>query len=148
MTTAPRSRYAEGSGVISNVPPIIMGVIPTLAPKVDADGNEIAGVRSMLHRNAIGHVYRMEPDRNRSAEGTRGSLAAGYVPFPRTAAERIALGDPRLSIEERYGSLANYVNQSMVVGKNLVARRLLLVQDLQTLVTQMKTQMAAGGLLP
>jgi hypothetical protein len=90
----------------------------------------------------------MEPDRNRSLKGREGSRASGYVPFPKTAAERIALGDPRLSIEERYGTLANYVNQSILVGKNLVARRLLLVQDFQALVTQMKTQMAAGGLLP
>jgi hypothetical protein len=47
-------RYNDSSGVIANVPPRIKGVIPTLVPKVDADGNEIAGVRSLLIRMPLG----------------------------------------------------------------------------------------------
>ena len=144
----PQFNYNDGSGVITNVPPIIKGVIPSLAPKMDADGNEIAGVKSMLFSMPLGTYTGWNPIASGPLKGREGSLASGYVPFPKTAAERIALGDPRLSVQERYGSLANYVNQSILVGKNLVARRLLLPQDFQTLVTQMKTQMAAGGLLP
>ena len=32
------------------------------------------------------------------------------VPFARTQAERMASGDPRLSLEERYGDHEGYVN--------------------------------------
>ena len=141
-------RNADGSGVISNVPPIIKGVIPSLAPKMDADGNEIAGVKSLLYRMPLGTYTGWNPIATGPLKGREGSLASGYIPFPKTAAERIALGDPRLSVQERYGSLGNYIIQSIVIGKQLVARRLLLPQDFRPLVTQMKTQMASGGLLP
>jgi hypothetical protein len=92
----------------------------------------------------------MEPDRHRSIEGSRGvSSHPGILPFPPGPRRAHSRGrPPGSSIEERYGTLANYVNQSILAGKMLVARRLLLPQDFQTLVTQMKTQMAAGGLLP
>jgi hypothetical protein len=140
--------YNDGSGVISVVAPRIKQVIPSLAPKMDVDGNEIPGVQSMLRAMPLGTYTGWNPIASGPLLGREGSLASGYIPFPRTAAERIALGDPRLSVAERYGTLANYVSQSILAGKMLVARRLLLVQDFQTLVTQMQTQMAAGGLLP
>lgn len=144
----PLFRNADGSGVISNVPPIIRGVIPSLAPKQDVDGNEIAGVRSLLHRMPLGTYTGWNPIATGPLKGREGSLASGYIPFPKTAAERIALGDPRLSVQERYGSLGNYIFQSMVIAKQLVAQRLLLPEDATALITQMKTQMTSGGLLP
>ena len=144
----PSFSNADGSGVITIVPPTIKGVIPSLGPKMDADGNEIAGIKSMLYQMPLGTYTGWNPIATGPLKGREGSLASGYVPFPKTAAERIALGDPRLSIEERYGTLANYINRSILAGKMLVAQRYLLPQDFQTLVTQMKTQMTASGLLP
>ena len=47
-------RFNDNSGVITNVPPPIRRVIPTLVPSVDADGNEVAGVRSLLMRMPLG----------------------------------------------------------------------------------------------
>ena len=38
-----------------------------------------------------------------------GGLAGGYIPFAKTRAERIATGDPRPSLEERYGTHGGYV---------------------------------------
>jgi len=141
-------RYAEGSGVISNVPPVILGVIPTLAPKVDADGNDVAGLRSLLHRMPLSTYTGWNPIATGPLKGREQSLAGGSIPFPRTAAERIALGDPRLSIVERYGSLGNYLFQASKIAKSLVAQRLLLPDDATALVNTMKTQMTSGGLLP
>ncbi len=37
-------------------------------------------------------------------KGRERSLAGGYIPFAKTKAERLASGDPRLSIEERHPS--------------------------------------------
>jgi hypothetical protein len=34
-------------------------------------------------------------------------LSGSFIPFATTKAQRIASGDPRLSLEERYGSHAN-----------------------------------------
>ena len=65
--------YNDGSGVILNVPPPVRRVIPTLAPKVDADGNEIAGIRSCSRACRSGRTPRGIPSGG-PLEGTR-SLA-------------------------------------------------------------------------
>ena len=133
-----------GSGIISIVPPTIRGVVPSLAPKVDVDGNDMGGLRSLLHRMPLGTYTGWNPIAGGPLEGREQSLAGGYVPFPRTAAERIALGDPRLSIQERYGSLGNYIFQSMLHAKAMVKQRLLLPEDATGIINTMKTQMTGG----
>ena len=65
----PAYRYNDNSGVIANVPPPIRRVIPTLVPKVDADGNEIAGVRSLLMRMPLGTYTGWNPIPSGAAEG-------------------------------------------------------------------------------
>ena len=50
----PQFNYRDGSGLITVVPPVVKQVIPTYAVKVDADGNEIAGLRSVLQRMPLG----------------------------------------------------------------------------------------------
>jgi hypothetical protein len=115
----PQFRYNDGSGVITNVPPPVKQVIPTLAPKVDADGNEIAGIKSLLMRVPLGTYTAWNPIASGPLKGREASLSAGYVPFAKTKAERQASGDSRLSIEERYSSLWLYylyaVNQANIM---------------------------------
>ena len=45
-------------------------------------------------------------------------LAGGYIPFAVTRAQRLASGDPRLSIEERYGTLGNYYSAALYQAKD------------------------------
>ena len=52
-----------------------------------------------------------------------------YIPFAKTKAEREAAGDPRPSIEERYGSRADYVAKVKAAADALVRDRLLLPAD-------------------
>ena len=80
----PAFRYNDNSGVIANVPPPIKRVIPTLVPKVDADGNEIAGVRSLLMRMPLGTYTGWNPIASGPLKGRQRSLAGGYVPFAKT----------------------------------------------------------------
>jgi hypothetical protein len=47
-------RYNDLSGIITMQPPSIRRVLPTLVPRVDADGNEVAGVASVLHQVPLG----------------------------------------------------------------------------------------------
>jgi len=42
-------------------------------------------------------------------KGTECGFAGGYVPFAKTKAERMAAGDPRPSLEKRYGTHEKYV---------------------------------------
>ena len=74
----PQYRYNDSSGVITNVPPSVKRVIPTLVPKVDADGNDVAGVKSLLFRAAAGYLYGVESDRKRHPERT-GAIARRRV---------------------------------------------------------------------
>ncbi len=68
----PTFNYNNDSGVITNVPPPVKQVIPTLAPKVDADGNEIAGIKSLLMRLPLGTYTGWNPIAQRTTEGPRG----------------------------------------------------------------------------
>lgn len=80
----------------NDVVPPIKQIIPTLAAKVDEDGNEIAGVKSVLQA-PLGTYTSWNPVAAGPLKGNEGSLAAGYIAFPMTKAERLATGDPRRS---------------------------------------------------
>jgi hypothetical protein len=142
----PAFRYNDNSGVIANVPPPIMRVIPTLVPKVDADGNEIAGVRSLLMRTPLGTYTGWNPIPSGPLKGRQRSLAGGYVPFAKTRAERLAASDPRLSIEERYPSQWSYVSAALTQADALVKQRFLLPEDAMRLLEQLLNDVEAGGL--
>ena len=94
---------------------------------VDADGNELAGIRlppvaAPLATFTGWNVFRDLPDEFADRDGSR-------VPFARTRAEREASGDTRLSLQERYRSLDDYVAQVKACAEKLVAGRLLLPAD-------------------
>jgi hypothetical protein len=143
----PAFRYDDESGVITNLPAPVKNVIPTLAPKVDADGNEIAGIRSLLLRMPLGTYTGWNPVANGILKGQECVLAGGYIPFAVTRVQRLASGDPRLSIEERYGALGNYYLSALYQAKDLFRQRFLLVDDANRLINQMLNDMRAGGLL-
>ncbi len=121
----PQFNYLDGSGVITVVPPVVKQVIPTYAVKVDADGNEIAGLRSVLQRMPLGTYTGWNPIATGIFKGQEQNLAGGYLPFAKTKAERVANGDPRPSIEERYPNIWGYYFNAMQIANELVAEALL-----------------------
>jgi hypothetical protein len=52
-----------------------------------------------------------------------------YIPFAETKADRIAAGDPRPSVEERYRSFGQYQSALMRAIDDLVKDRLILCED-------------------
>jgi hypothetical protein len=52
-----------------------------------------------------------------------------FIPFARTKPDRIAAGDPRLSLEERYATHNRYVEAVRAAADLLVTARLLLPED-------------------
>ncbi len=143
----PAFRYNDDSGVITKVPPPVKRVIPTLVPKLDADGNEIAGVKSVLASVPLGTYTGWNPIGAGVLAGRERSLAGGYIPFAKTKAERVAAGDPRLSIEERYPSLSAYYEAAAARAAELVRQRFLLPDDAARLLKQVMSDMTASGLL-
>ena len=111
-------------------------MIPTLAAKVDADGNEIAGVKSLLLHAPLGTYTGWNPYASGPLRGQECTLAGGYIPFARTRAERLVSGDPRPSIEGRYTTAGNYHYAISVAAKQMIAQRYLLLDDAVRLTNQ------------
>ncbi len=105
-------------------------IYPTYVPKTDADGNDIAGIRlpdvTAPLSTYTGWALRSGAQANDGCEGTGQMIA-----FPKTKAERIATGDPRLSIEERYASADAYATAAKRAIDDLVAKRYMLQEDAQ-----------------
>jgi hypothetical protein len=132
------------SGVITRQPPSITQIIPTYVPKVNADGNEIAGVSSVLHQAPLGTYLGWNVTAAGFFAGQGCGFSGGYVPFARTKADRLKRKDPRPSVEERYGTLNGYVCVVERAAAQAVADRFLLQQDADRLITQAK----GSGVLP
>jgi hypothetical protein len=99
----------------------------TRVSAVDADGNELAGIRlpdiaAPLATYTGWNVYKAQPGELCDRDGS-------FIPFARTKAEREAAGDPRPSLEERYRTRANYVARIKAAADDLVRERLLLPSD-------------------
>ena len=110
-----------------------------LVPRVDADGNEIGGVPNVLTDAPLGTYLGW----NITAAGARPfhkdqicNYVGGMVPFAWNRAERLAKGDTRLSLEERYGTLAGYVDAVRRASVRAVAMGFLLQADADALITE------------
>jgi hypothetical protein len=126
--------YIDLSGQISLQPPLIKQVLASLVPKVNADGNEIGGIPSVLHQAPMGTYTGWNVTRDGFYKGRSCGFSGGYVPFARTKAERLTTGDPRLSLEERYRNHDGYVAAVRMATKRLVQQRFLLPEDAKRLV--------------
>jgi hypothetical protein len=98
-------------------------------PKTDADGNEVAGVLNPNVKAPLGTYTGWSLRRAPFAENEDCALTGQYIPFPLTKASRISTGDPRLSIEERYPTKADYVSAVGKAVDDLVRNRYLLAED-------------------
>jgi hypothetical protein len=109
--------------------------LPFLLSQVDVDGNEMGGIR--LPEQAVplatttGWLFRSE---RIGAPHTLMINAGGYIPFPMTRAEREKKGDPRLSIEERYASRAEYLAKVTEVVRRLAGERYVLERDVDAII--------------
>lgn len=109
----------------------------TLVSAVDADGNETAGLRLPpvavpLATYTGWNIYKAQPSELCDRDGS-------FVPFAKSRAEREAAGDPRPSLEERYGSRADYAAKVKAAADALVAERLLLPADAAAYVRAAET---------
>ncbi|MBN9319315.1 MAG: hypothetical protein J0I28_06485, partial [Caulobacterales bacterium] len=117
----PGFNAADLTGVPSKAPPAVTGTVPLRVPSVDADGNEAAaGVRSTLLQAPLGSYLGWNIAANGYMAGQNCGSNGGYIPFARTRAERTASGDPRPSLEERYGDHAAYVAKVKSAADGLV----------------------------
>lgn len=103
-------------------------IYPSYVPKVDSDGNDIAGIR--LPELTVPLATYTGWGLRSGVWANDGCEASGqYIPFQATKAQRIAAGDPRPSVQERYPSFAMYRAAVMNAIDNLVKDRFMLCED-------------------
>jgi hypothetical protein len=100
-----------------------------LFTSVDEDGNELAGVRLPAVQRPIGTYAGWNPRAAGHAEDDLNANSGGWVPFARTVEARNKSGDPRLSLEERYGTSAAWAEQIEDAAEQLVDQGYLLQRD-------------------
>ena len=138
------------SGIIAVEPPTQNAMYPSLAPQVNSDGNDIGGLRSHILQAPLGTYTGWNVRRAGFSQGDACDLTGSYIPFAITKAQRLAAGDPRLSLEERYVTTAGYVNAVTTAVNKLVSERLMLASDAAGAIanaTAWFTQ-ASKGMLP
>jgi hypothetical protein len=142
MPAVPSFAIAPGANQI--VPPVdwvnpparIDNVYGTLVCAVDTDGNEVAGIRLPPIAVPLGtytgwNVYRAQPNELADRDGS-------FIPFAQTEAAREETGDPRPSLEERYGKREAYLAKIKAAAEALVDERLLLPSDAAAYVVAAK----------
>jgi len=124
------------SGVLRE-PPVEMKdkFYHVLVPKVDKDDNELGGIRNTTVMAPLGTYTGWSLRQKGYGEGDLNSLNGMFIPFKKTKQERIAAGDPRLSLEERYQTHEGYVNAVKKAADELVSKGFLLAEDAATIIS-------------
>jgi hypothetical protein len=132
----PDYNASDATGVPSLLPPPIRKVIPMKVPRVDADGNELGGVPTTLRDAPLGTYLGWNITAAGFHKGQVCNYVGGYIPFALTQAERLANGDPRLSLQERYGNHAGYVAKVVEAANNAFSQGYLTAEDRDMLIQQ------------
>ena len=104
---------------------------PVFVPRTDTDGNDIAGIRLPEIEVPLATYTGWALRAAAFAGGDLCDVAGQEIDFQRTKADRLAVGDPRLSIEERYPTHEKYVREVLRAAIGLHRHRLLLDEDVQ-----------------
>ena len=125
-----RFDFGPNEGIPENLPPVTGNPYPALVSNVDADGNDLAGIRlpdvAVPLATITGWNLR-HPDTGGS--GQTHKTMGSTVPFAFTKQERQDTSDPRPSVEERYASKDDYLDRAEGVARDLVSEGYLLDED-------------------
>lgn len=133
----PQFNAQDGSGIAANAPPRIRQVLRMLAPRVDADGNEVGGVPVVLLDAPLGTYLGWNVTAGGDMPFHKDQIcnyAGGMIAFARSAQDRLASKDPRRSLQERYGSHEGYVAAVTRAAERAVAEGFLLPPDASELI--------------
>lgn len=122
----------------AKMPPQPVASYPVMLPRVDADGLAVDGIRLPVIEVPLATYTGWNPRAEGYGAGALCTNQGAVVPFARTRSERLAAGDPRPSIEERYPSASAYVDQVRDASLRLVAERLLLPADAEAMMAAAK----------
>jgi hypothetical protein len=126
------------NGKMTEHPPrsIGAGAYVILVPRVDADGNDLGGIRLPAVETPIGTYTGWNLRPRGLAEDELSGLLGSFIPFAKTRAEQRKSGDPRRSLEERYRNKQDYVQQVSRAARKLVEARYLLTEDAERMIAE------------
>ncbi len=121
--------YAQG--LITNHPPHVDTTqeYAVLTPSVDADGNDVAGLRTPDVTVPLATYTGWNLRAQGYSHKAMYSVVGSYIPFTATGDEREARRDARPALAERYRSQADYVSRVALAVQELAAQGLLLPED-------------------
>ena len=105
-----------------------------LVPKVDAIGNDIAGIRQPEVAAPTATITGWNTRTPEFTDGDVCDLNGMYLPLHKTKADRLAAGDPRPSLQELYGDHAGYVAAVAKAAHELHEDRLMLQEDVDAYI--------------
>jgi len=128
-------------GIATLEPPKFGSTFTTLVPQVDADGNEISGVRMPELRVPLATYtgWNLRDPKIGGADGLY-ALQGSMIPFARTKAAREKSGDPRPAIEERYKDESEYMRWIEATSRELARERFLLPRDIPLVMARAKVR--------
>jgi hypothetical protein len=128
---------ADTSGILSGeLPKMSTARYGTLVAQVDGDGNDLGGIRNIFVAVPVGTYTGWNLFNKEFFEDGFCTLSGSFIPFASTKQERLATGDPRPSLEERYPTREAYVAAFKKAADDLVAQRFLLPDDAVRLISQ------------
>src|SRR5882672_2827884 len=130
--------FGPQGGIEAVLPPIHGRRYTALVPRPDADGTGMAGIKTMWSRAPIGTNVGWNVRAGFRAPDLC-SLSGSFIPFAKTKAERLANGDSRRSLEERYQSHAGFVRAVTKAANELVKERFLLQEDANAFIDAAQT---------
>ena len=126
--------------------PAPYAAMPFLLPKVDVDGNEVAGIRLPIVVVPLGTLTGWNfRSAKIGAPTTLIAMAGSFMPFAKTKADRERTNDPRPSIAERYSGRADYVSRVQRAATALAEQRFILREDIQPITDELAAQWDALG---
>ena len=125
-------------------PPREGAAYPVFVAAKDAEGNNAVGLRHPFVEVPIATYTGWSLRREGHAKGALAGLSGAYLPLAKTRAERVATGDARPSLEERYGTHQAWVAAVERAAAAQVRERILLQEDAERIV-QEAARMPWGG---
>jgi len=128
-------------GILSIQPPAVLYAYQALVPRVDADGNDLGGIR--LPEIAVPLATYTGWNLRSAATGApteRTAFLGSFLPLPRNAEDAAASHDPRKPLDARYKSYDDYRAQFEKSLSKLIKDRYILPEDGQRLMDRSKEE--------
>lgn len=138
----------NNSGIVDNLAPVL-STHRLLVPKVDAVGNDRAGIRHPFVEAPVATLTGWSLRRPEFTDGDLCDNSGMMIPLRRTKAEQVAAGDARPSLEALYNDQAGYVAKITAAAQNLRDVGLLLQEDVDATIQEAAAApaIAANGII-